>query len=123
MVNFRSARLDRTFAALSDPTRRALLSRLREVDELPVSVLARPFAMTLPAVMKHLDLLAGAGLVSRVKRGRVVACKLTPAPLDAAMGWMELHRHFWDQSLDRLEARIQARARKAAARSRGGAHG
>ena len=70
MVYYSSAPLDRTFAALADPTRRALLARLSETDSLSVSTLAEPFAMSLPAVMKHLDVLSDAGLVTRSKSGR-----------------------------------------------------
>jgi DNA-binding transcriptional ArsR family regulator len=102
--------LDRTFAALADPTRRALLSRLREEDSLSVSTLAEPHSMSLPAVMRHLDRLAEAGLVSRSKVGRVVSYRLTPAPLDEAALWLKRHRAFWDESLDRLEARARRRA-------------
>jgi DNA-binding transcriptional ArsR family regulator len=101
--------LSRTFAALADPTRRALISQLRAADTLSVSALAEPFAISLPAVMKHLDHLADAGLVSRSKTGRVVSYTLTPTPLEAAMTWLEHHREFWTGSLDRLEARVQQR--------------
>jgi DNA-binding transcriptional ArsR family regulator len=109
MVNLSDADLTRTFAALADPTRRALISRLRAEQVLSVSALAEPFPISLPAVMKHLDHLADAGLVSRSKQGRVVSYTLTPAPLEAAMTWVEYHRDFWSGSLDRLETRVMAR--------------
>ena len=74
MVYFRADPLDRTFAALADPTRRALLARLSETENVSVSELARPFPMSLPAVIKHLDVLSDAGLITRSKSGRTVAC-------------------------------------------------
>lgn len=94
--------LDRTFGALADPTRRAMLARLSGGEWMSVSELARPFPMSLPAVMKHLNVLSDAGLVARVKTGRVVECQLTPGPIDAAVRWLETHRAFWSASLDRL---------------------
>jgi len=78
-------RLSRVFAALADPTRRALLARLGSSDNLSVSELAQPFAMSLPAVMKHLDVLSDAGLIVRAKTGRTVACRLTAAPMEQAL--------------------------------------
>jgi len=99
--------LDRTFAALSDPTRRALLARLAEHDELSVSALARPFAMSLPAVMKHLDVLTDAGLVTREKAGRIVSCRLAPGPMEDAMQWLAHTRRFWTEQLDRLAAFVE----------------
>jgi DNA-binding transcriptional ArsR family regulator len=110
MVNLSPPDLSRTFSALADPTRRALISRLRDADALSVSALAEPFSMSLPAVMKHLDHLADAGIVSRSKEGRVVSYRLTPTPLQAATVWLEHHREFWNGGLDRLEARALARA-------------
>ena len=85
MVKFRGRPLDRTFAALADPTRRALLTRLAEQPDLSVSALAEPFAVSLPAIMKHLDVLSDAGLVARNKSGRTVICRLTASP-DAGGG-------------------------------------
>ena len=81
MVYYQAAPLDRTFAALSGPTRRALLARLGEQDGMSVSDLARPLPMSLPAVMKHLDVLTDAGLVTRTKTGRTVMCRLNAAPM------------------------------------------
>jgi len=107
MVKYQDSKLDRTFAALSDPTRRALLAQLVEQQELSVSELARPFTMSLPAVMKHLDVLSDAGLISRTKTGRTVACRLTPEPMELAMGWLSRYETFWSQSLDRLSALVE----------------
>src|SRR5947209_1363526 len=102
MVNYQTTGLDRTFAALADPTRRALLAQLREQQGLSVSALARPFAMSLPAIMKHLDVLSEAGLITRSKSGRTVACELTAAPLENAMNWLNRYQRFWSSQLDRL---------------------
>ena len=88
MVNFNASVLDRTFAALADPTRRALLAQLEDRRNRSVSELAQPFAMSLPAIMKHLDVLSDAGLVTRSKTGRTVTCQLTAAPLEEAMTWL-----------------------------------
>ncbi|MGE0339722.1 MAG: ArsR/SmtB family transcription factor [Xanthobacteraceae bacterium] len=99
--------LDRTFAALADPTRRALLARLTERDTLSVSELAQPFAMSLPAVMKHLDVLSDAGLISRTKTGRTVAVQLTAGPMEDAMHWLHRYQQFWTQQLERLAKFIE----------------
>jgi DNA-binding transcriptional ArsR family regulator len=99
--------LDRTFAALADPTRRALLARLSSEDALSVSELAQPFAMSLPAVMKHLDVLTDAGLVAREKTGRVVACRLTAEPMRGALAWLNRYERFWSDNLDRLTAFVE----------------
>jgi DNA-binding transcriptional ArsR family regulator len=99
---YHSTALDRTFAALADPTRRAMLARLAKRDSVSVSELAQPFAMSLPAVMKHLDVLFDAGLVSRAKSGRIVACTLRAAPMRAANEWLERYQKFWGERLDRL---------------------
>ena len=96
--------LDRTFAALVDPTRRAILARLEREDGASVSELARPFAIKLPAVMKHLDVLADAGLITRSKVGRVVTVRLSPEPMREAMDWLRRYQRFWSDSLDRLAA-------------------
>jgi DNA-binding transcriptional ArsR family regulator len=99
--------LDRTFTALSDPTRRALLARLSERDALSVSELAEPFAMSLPAIMKHLDVLSDAGLIAREKTGRVVACRLTAKPMEQAMDWLNRYQRFWSDNFDRLAAFVE----------------
>jgi DNA-binding transcriptional ArsR family regulator len=102
MVYYSTEPLDRTFAALADPTRRALLARLSETDSVSVSELAKPFAMSLPAVMKHLDVLSEAGLVTRAKTGRTVACRLRAAPMEQATDWLNRYQRFWNERLDRL---------------------
>jgi DNA-binding transcriptional ArsR family regulator len=99
--------LDRTFAALADSTRRALLARLSSDDVLSVSELAQPFAMSLPAVMKHLDVLTDAGLVAREKTGRVVGCRLTAEPMREALAWLNRYERFWSDNLDRLTAFVE----------------
>jgi DNA-binding transcriptional ArsR family regulator len=107
MVKFQVNALNRTFAALSDPTRRAILARLSENDSVAVSELARPFAVSLPAIMKHLDVLSDAGLVARHKTGRTVACRLTAAPMANAMEWLNRYEKFWSERLDRLAAFLE----------------
>jgi DNA-binding transcriptional ArsR family regulator len=107
MVKFQQGALDRTFAALSDPTRRALLARLSDDDGLSISELAQPFAMSLPAVMKHLDVLSDAGLVTRTKVGRTVSCQLETAPMEDAMNWLTRYQRFWTKQLDRLAAFVE----------------
>ncbi|HZZ66713.1 MAG TPA: metalloregulator ArsR/SmtB family transcription factor [Phenylobacterium sp.] len=108
MVNYDSS-LDRTFAALTDPTRRAILARLERQDAASVSELAAPFAIKLPAVMKHLDVLDEAGLISRSKAGRTVTVRLRPEPMREAMDWLQRYERFWSASLDRLAAQAEAR--------------
>jgi DNA-binding transcriptional ArsR family regulator len=107
MVNYQAAALDRTFAALADPTRRALLARLDREEALTVSELARPFPVSLPAVMKHLDVLTDAGLIRRTKSGRSVTCRLTPAPMEQAMNWLAHYEKYWTEQLDRLAAFLE----------------
>ncbi|WP_092004955.1 ArsR/SmtB family transcription factor [Paraburkholderia lycopersici] len=110
MVKYDDDTLDRTFAALADPTRRALLARLARHDALSVSALAQPFEMSLPAVMKHLDVLAQAGLVTRAKTGRTVACRLVAEPMEDAMQWLAHYQRFWGEALDRLAAFVEENA-------------
>jgi DNA-binding transcriptional ArsR family regulator len=107
MVKYNEESLDRTFAALSDPTRRALLARLGNRESLSVSELAQPFSMSLPAIMKHLDVLSDAGLIAREKTGRTVACRLTAEPMEQAMDWLNRYRRFWSDALDRLAAFVE----------------
>lgn len=102
MVNQSHAGLDRTFAALADPTRRALLVSLRARSR-SVSELARPFPVSLPAIMKHLDVLADAGLITRTKTGRTVTCTLRAVPMQRATRWLESYRRQWEARLDRLD--------------------
>jgi DNA-binding transcriptional ArsR family regulator len=94
-------RLDTTFAALADPTRRAILARLTS-GEASVTELAEPFAMSLPAISKHLKVLERAGLVARGREAQWRPCQLDAAPLKDAADWLERYRGFWEQSLDRL---------------------
>ncbi len=108
MVQYTPAiQLDRVFGALTDPTRRAMLAQLAEQGTLSVSALARPLPMSLPAVIKHLDVLEGAGLVARHKSGRTVSCSLVAAPLEDAMTWLQRYARFWEESLDRLAAALE----------------
>jgi DNA-binding transcriptional ArsR family regulator len=107
MVKFQDAALDRTFAALSDPTRRALLMRLASEPDLSVSELAAPFSMSLPAVMKHLGVLSDAGLVARAKTGRTVACRLDAAPMRDAFEWLNAYEQFWSERLSSLAAFLE----------------
>jgi DNA-binding transcriptional ArsR family regulator len=107
MVYYKAPELDRTFAALADPTRRALLARLSEADTVSISDLAKPFAMSLPAVMKHLDVLSDAGLVIRHKTGRTVACRLRAEPMERANEWLNRYQRFWTERLDQLAAFLE----------------
>ena len=94
--------LNSTFAALADPTRRAILARLAS-GEASVTELAEPFEMSLPAVSKHLKVLERAGLIARGREAQWRPCRLEAAPLKDAADWLEHYRRFWEQSLDRLE--------------------
>jgi DNA-binding transcriptional ArsR family regulator len=102
MVDFSAAPLDRAFAALADPTRRAIIDRLARESELAVTEIAGPFAVSLPAVMKHLDVLARAGLIERAKTGRTVRCRLRAEPMETAMHWLARYERFWTERLDAL---------------------
>jgi DNA-binding transcriptional ArsR family regulator len=115
MVKFLESQLDRTFAALVDPTRRAILARLEREESVSIGDLARPFAIKLPAVMKHLDVLGAAGLVTRSKKGRTVAVRLAPDPMEEAMNWLRRYERFWSARLDRLAAYAEAEEAKAKA--------
>jgi len=98
--------LSATFAAIADPTRRAILARLAS-GEAPVTELAKPFDMTLPAVSKHLKVLENAGLISRGRDAQWRPARLEAARLREAAKWMERYRIFWEQSLDRLDAHLR----------------
>ena len=98
--------LSATFSALADPTRRAILARL-SAGEASVNDLAAPFAMSLPAVSKHLKVLERAGLVSRSRTAQWRPCRIEGAPLKDAMDWMGQYRQFWEQRFDRLDAYLQ----------------
>lgn len=93
--------LDKTFAALADPARRAMVERL-VVGPASVSELARPLPMSLPAVMLHLKVLEDSGLVTSQKAGRVRTCRIDPEKLSLAEQWVSARRQMWEQSLDRL---------------------
>ena len=99
-------RLSATFAALADPTRRAILARLA-LGETSVLKLAEPFEMSLPAVSKHLKVLERAGLISRSRSAQWRPCKLEAAPLREVSGWVEGYRRFWEESFDRLDAYLK----------------
>jgi DNA-binding transcriptional ArsR family regulator len=94
--------LDATFAALADPTRRAILTRLAS-GETSVTELARPFHMSLPGISKHLKVLERAGLISRGREAQWRPCRLKAQPLKEASDWVEHYRQFWEESFDRLE--------------------
>ena len=101
MVKYASRTLNRTFAALADPTRRRILAHLAQGDKC-VTHLAKPHAMSLPAVSKHLRVLEKAGLLRRKRYGRVHEMRLDAKPLRQAAQWVEEYRKFWQGSLDRL---------------------
>ncbi len=98
-----SDRLSQTFAALADPTRRAILARLA-VGEATVGELAEPFDMSLPAVSKHLKVLERAGLITRGRHAQWRPCRIEATPLKDAADWLEHYRVFWEASFDRLDA-------------------
>ena len=100
-------RLSSTFAALSDPTRRAILSRLAE-GEATVNELAAPFPISVQAVSKHLKVLERAGLITRGRTAQLRPSRLAGAPLKDAAAWLEEYRRFWDGGFDRLEQRLRA---------------
>jgi DNA-binding transcriptional ArsR family regulator len=106
MVEQGAADLDRVFQALADPTRRAMLERLREADR-SVGDLAAPFAMSLAGASKHIKVLEGAGLVEREVQGRTHLCRLAPAPLAEAEAWLYAYARFWRERLDALARALE----------------
>ena len=109
-----SDKLSTTLAALADPTRRAILARLA-LGETSVTDLAEPFAMSLPAVSKHLKVLERAGLIARGRNAQWRPCRLEAGPLKDVAEWIEAYRRFWEASLDRLEGylhELQAKEKK-----------
>jgi DNA-binding transcriptional ArsR family regulator len=98
--------LDATFAALADPTRRAILARLA-LGETTVSDLAAPFAMSGPAISKHLKVLERAGLITRGREAQWRPCRLSAGPLRGAADWLDSYRRFWEDSFDRLDDYLQ----------------
>lgn len=107
MAKYSMSNLDRTFSALADPTRRAVLARLKNQPGLSVSELARPLSLKLPGMTKHLDVLSVAGLITRTKTGRTVAVNLSAAPMGEAMAWLSRYERFWTVSLDRWAALVE----------------
>ncbi len=103
--------LSNVFSALADPTRRAMLLRLRS-GRVAVKDLARPFKMSLPAVSKHLKVLEKSGLIERQRQGQRRPCRLSPKPLKEAVDWLEHYRSLWEQRFDRLEEYLGELQRK-----------
>jgi DNA-binding transcriptional ArsR family regulator len=110
-------RLTATFSALADPTRRAILARLVS-GEASVTSLAEPFAMSLPAISKHLKVLERAGLIVRSREAQWRPCRLKATPLKDAADWLEHYRDFWEQSFDRLEDHLRTVQQKEARHGR-----
>ena len=102
--------LDTTFQALADPTRRAIVARLRAGNAASLSDLAAPFDMSLPGVMKHVGILETAGLIEREKIGRTVFCRLNAEPMADAIGWLQEMEQFWSGRLDALADHVEQRA-------------
>jgi DNA-binding transcriptional ArsR family regulator len=100
--------INRTLAALADPTRRNILERL-SLEPISISELARPYGISLPAVMKHVRILEEAKLVTTEKRGRTRECRVGPEHMDDVAAWLERYRRHWERRLDRLEAAIERR--------------
>jgi DNA-binding transcriptional ArsR family regulator len=98
--------LSRTFAALADPTRRAILTRLAE-GEATVSEIAEPFAMSLPAISRHLKVLEGAGLIVRGREAQWRPSRMEAQPLDEAMAWMQSRKRTWEDRMHRLDAHLR----------------
>lgn len=103
--------LSATFAALADPTRRAILAKLT-AGEASVTALAEPFDMSMPAISKHLKVLERAGLIARSRDAQWRPCHLEPAPLKEVADWIEHYREFWEQSFDRLDAYLRELKKK-----------
>ena len=104
--------MDRTFSALADPTRRHVLLRLKEEPGLSVSELARPFSLKVPGMMKHLDVLSDAGLITRTKTSRTVSVHLSVGPMQEAMAWLSRYERLWTASIDRLVAFVEEDGRR-----------
>jgi DNA-binding transcriptional ArsR family regulator len=105
--------LSSTFAALADPTRRAILARLAQ-GEATVNELAEPFPITVQAVSKHLKVLEGAGLITRGRTAQLRPSRLQGAPLKEAADWLEAYRGFWERSFESLDDRLRASERRSA---------
>jgi len=117
MVKYNPQTLNRTFAALADPTRRRILAHLASGDRC-VTDLARPHPMSLPAVSKHLRVLENAGLIRRKRYGRVHELKLEALPMKKAARWIEEYRRFWEGSLDRLADYLEKTNKRAGKKGR-----
>ncbi|MCO1575282.1 metalloregulator ArsR/SmtB family transcription factor [Crossiella sp. SN42] len=113
--------LSAVFAALADPTRRAILARLTE-GEATVNQIAEPFAMSLPAVSKHLKVLERAGLITRGREAQWRPCRLDARPLEGATDWLERYRKFWSDSFDRLDDHLRRLQRRQAPGQQEGQH-
>jgi DNA-binding transcriptional ArsR family regulator len=117
-----SARIDRIFSALADPTRRSIVQRLAS-GEATVMELARPFAISLPAISRHLRVLEAATLVRQERDGQFRRCRLDAQGLQAAAEWLDFYRHFWGESLDRLDEHLKSSTAPRAAKAKGKPHG
>jgi DNA-binding transcriptional ArsR family regulator len=106
-----AAQLDRTFAALADPTRRAILARLAE-GEATVNELAEPFPMSLPAISRHLKVLERAGLIERGRDGQARPSRMRAEALDEAVAWMETRKRTWEGRMDRLDAHLRKQRKR-----------
>ncbi|MEO6847653.1 MAG: metalloregulator ArsR/SmtB family transcription factor [Chthoniobacterales bacterium] len=111
MVKHLNRRLDLVFSALSDPTRRHMLELLSQ-NEYTVTELASPFAMSLPAVSKHLRVLEKAGLIRRKRDGRIHRVRLESNPMREAVGWIEQYRKFWESQFDALAQYLEKQPKK-----------
>src|SRR6478609_3260590 len=109
--------LSTTFAALADPTRRAILARLSS-GEASVTELAKPFEMSMPAVSRHLKVLEHAGLISRAREAQWRPCRLRPEPMRQAAEWLDAYRQYWELSFDRLDDYLQVMKAKETKRGR-----
>jgi DNA-binding transcriptional ArsR family regulator len=107
MAKYSASRIDVTFWALADPTRRGVLQRLMDEPGLSVTELAESCRLKLPGMTKHLDVLSEAGLITRTKTGRTVAVNLSAAPMQEAVSWLNQYQRFWTTSLDRLVALVE----------------
>ncbi len=113
--------LSLTFAALADPTRRAILARLA-LGETSVTEIARPFKISLPAITKHLKVLERCGLIARSREAQWRPCRLEAKPMKEAADWLELYRQHWEESFNRLDAYLQELQRTQKQKSKGKKH-
>ena len=107
MVNYSGAALDATFQALADPTRRAILAKLASAPDTPVTELAQPFRISLPAVSRHLRVLESAGLLARRREGRVHRCRFVPGPMRTVSDWISHYERFWIERLEALKQYLE----------------